>query len=219
MKFADIPAVHRILSADYIKHRAPIVELMAAQTSDPFKILVTTILSSRTRDQTTAAVASRLFERVSSAAELGRMTARELQTLIFPIGFYRTKTKHLKELPAVLKKEFGGRIPQTVEELCLLPGVGRKVANLVVAVAFNKPAVCVDVHVHRICNRLGLLVTKTPFETEMTLRRILPEKYWITWNGYLVSFGQRTCNPQRPKCGLCPIAKYCDKNGVNTPGR
>jgi endonuclease III len=114
----------------------------------------------------------------------------------------------------MLDKLFGGRIPDTIDELVELPGVGRKVANLVVAVAFNKPAICVDVHVHRICNRLGLLRTRDPFETEMRLRKILPVKYWITWNSQLVSFGQTICRPIRPKCVICPIFKYCSRVGV-----
>ena len=120
---------------------------------------------------------------------------------------------HLKELPGVLKEKFGGVLPNTVEELCELPGVGRKTANLTVAVGFDLPAICVDVHVHRITNRLGLIKTKSPFETEMALRKILPVKYWKTWNSHLVSFGQTRCAPRGPKCGDCPIAKFCPSCG------
>jgi endonuclease III len=141
--------------------------------------------------------------------DLERLTVREIEKLIYPVGFFHDKARHLKELPKVLKEKFGGVLPNTVEALCELPGVGRKTANLTVAVGFDLPAICVDVHVHRICNRLGLVHTKTPFETEMALRRILPQKYWKTWNSHLVSFGQTRCGPLRPKCEGCPIAAYC----------
>lgn len=192
----------------------PVVELIEMQTSDPFKVLVATILSARTKDQTTAAAAERLFTTVGTPAELGALSADEIEKLIYPVGFYRDKAKHLKELPAVLFREFDGRIPDTVEELILLPGVGRKTANLVVAVAFNKPAVCVDIHVHRIFNRLGYLATKTPFETEMTLRKHLPIDYWTTFNSYFVSFGQHVCRPVNPHCPMCPISQWCSRKGL-----
>lgn len=214
MKTVDVPAVNRILKKHYEAHKAPVVEFIAIQTRDPFRVLVTTILSARTKDETTSQAAQRLFQTVKTMADLRAIREPDLAALIFPVGFYRTKAKHLKQLPAALDARFGGVIPSTVEELCELPGVGRKTANLVVAVAFNKPAICVDVHVHRICNRLGLLVTKDPFETEMTLRGILPKRYWITWNSHLVSFGQTLCHPVRPECGICPIARYCDRVGV-----
>lgn len=214
MKTVDVPAVNRILKKHYNAHKAPVVEFIAIQTRDPFRVLVTTILSARTKDETTSQAAQRLFQTVKTMTDLRAIPEPDLAALIFPVGFYRTKAKHLKQLPEALDARFGGVIPSTVEELCELPGVGRKTANLVVAVAFNKPAICVDVHVHRICNRLGLLVTKDPFETEMTLRRILPKRYWITWNSHLVSFGQTLCHPVRPECGICPIARYCDRVGV-----
>ena len=120
------------------------------------------------------------------------------------------EARHLKALPRVLREKFDGVLPNTVEKLCLLPGVGRKTANLTVAVGFNLPAICVDVHVHRICNWLKLIKTKTPLESEMALRKILPVKYWKTWNSHLVSFGQTRCNPVRPKCVGCPIAEFCE---------
>jgi endonuclease III len=214
MKTTDIPTVNRLLKRHYNAHKAPVVEFIAIQTKDPFRVLVTTILSARTKDETTSQAAQRLFQTVRNMSDLRAIPEQELARLIFPVGFYRTKAKHLKQLPAALDAKFGGAIPSTVEALCELPGVGRKTANLVVSVAFNKPAICVDVHVHRICNRLGLLVTRTPLDTETTLRAILPRRYWITWNVYLVSFGQTVCAPLRPKCGICPIRKYCDRIGV-----
>jgi len=214
MKTADIPRVNRILKREYEKRHAPIIELIAAQTRDPFKILVSTILSARTKDEMTSAVSRRLFKHVHRPGDFRALSQKQLEKLIFPIGFFRTKAKHLKQLPDALDEHFGGKIPDSIEDLCKLPGVGRKTANLVRAVAFDKPAICVDVHVHRISNRLGLLKTTTPFDTEMKLREILPVRYWKTWNRFLVSFGQRTCTPLRPKCPACPLQRYCSRVGV-----
>jgi len=206
--------VVRVLKREYESHNAPIVELVKASTGSIFKVLVATILSARTKDQTTASAAGRLFERISDPCDFDRLSRTEVEKLIFPVGFYRMKAKHLKELPAALDELFDGRIPDSIDDLCRLPGVGRKTANLVRAVGFGKPAICVDVHVHRISNRLGLLKTRTPFETEMRLRKILPGKHWITWNSYLVSFGQTVCLPVRPKCMKCPIREFCKRIGV-----
>ncbi|MDD4872481.1 MAG: endonuclease III [Kiritimatiellae bacterium] len=214
MKTSIMLTINRLLSIEYNKRHAPIVELVKAQTDDPFKILVATILSARTKDETTAFAVSKLFKVVKKLADLRTVPVKQLEKLIFPVGFYHTKAKHLKLLPDAVDQKFGGKLPQTVEELCELPGVGRKTANLVVAIAFNKPAVCVDVHVHRICNRLGLLKTKTPFDTEMTLRKILPKKIWKTWNSRLVSYGQTVCSPISPKCSICVITPYCKRIGV-----
>ncbi|MFZ4395395.1 MAG: endonuclease III domain-containing protein [Kiritimatiellia bacterium] len=205
----DIPAVHRALARAFATVRAPVIDLVAAQTHDPFHVLVGTILSARTQDETTAAACRRLFQRVHTPAELRQVSLAELERLIFPVGFYHTKARHLRALPDVLAAKFGGRIPQTVEELCELPGVGRKTANLVVVLGFDLPGICVDVHVHRICNRLGLLRTGTPLETEMTLRQILPQRYWKTWNSYLVAFGQTQCRPVNPRCATCPLRRWC----------
>ena len=209
----DIPAVDRALKEEFKAHSAPIIELIEAQTHDPFCVLIGTILSARTKDQCTAGAVRRLFAAAEGGTfrpeDLERLTAGEIEKLIYPVGFYRDKARHLKALPGVLKEKFGGVLPDTVEELCELPGVGRKTANLTVAVGFGLPAICVDVHVHRICNRWKLVETKTPLETEMALRRILPVRYWKTWNSHIVSFGQTRCGPIRPKCEGCPVAKYC----------
>ena len=209
MTATDILAVNRLLKKAFHSVRAPIMELVAAQTRDPFRILLGTILSARTKDACTAAACGRLFQHVTTPDDLRNIPQEELERLIYPVGFYRDKARHLKAIPGVLDETFGGVLPQTVEELCALPGVGRKTANLVVALGFNKPAICVDVHVHRITNRLGLVTTTTPFETEMALHQILPPRYWITWNSYLVSFGQTRCTPRNPRCGGCPIAAFC----------
>ena len=213
MTSKDIPAVDRALKKEFSAHNSPIIELIEAQTHDPFCVLAGTILSARTKDQCTAGAVKRLFAtakgKTFSPADLERLSQDEIEKLIYPVGFYRDKARHLKALPAVLDEKFGGELPNTVEELCELPGVGRKTANLTVAVGFDLPAICVDVHVHRICNRLGLVETKTPFDTEMALRKILPVKYWKTWNSHLVSFGQTRCGPVRPKCDGCPIRRFC----------
>ena len=221
MTIKDIPAVDRALKKEFKAHAAPIIELIQAQTKDPFCVLVGTILSARTKDACTAGAVKRLFaagiasrkeakaNTPFSPEDLERLTLKQLEKLIYPVGFYHDKAKHLKALPDVLKDKFGGVLPHTVEELCELPGVGRKTANLTVAVGFDLPAICVDVHVHRICNWLKLVKTSKPVETEMALRKILPVKYWKTWNSHLVSFGQTRCDPAHPKCAGCPIAKFC----------
>jgi endonuclease III len=217
MTLQDIPAVDRALKREFRAHAAPIVELIEAQTHDPFCVLVATILSARTKDACTAGAVRRLFAEAAGArftpADLIRLPRETIEKLIYPVGFYRDKARHLKELPHVLDTRFGGRLPRTVEELCELPGVGRKTANLTVAVGFDLPAICVDVHVHRICNRLGLVRTKTPLETEWALRSLLPVRYWKTWNSHLVSFGQTRCAPLRPKCDGCPIRRFCTVAG------
>ena len=210
----DIPAVDRALKREFHAHSAPIIELIEAQTHDPFCVLVGTILSARTKDACTAGAVKRLFAAGGGTPEgLERLSVKRLESLIYPVGFFRDKARHLKALPGVLRERFGGVLPHTVEELCELPGVGRKTANLTVAVGFYLPAICVDVHVHRICNWLELVRTKKPVETEMKLREILPVKYWKTWNSHLVSFGQTRCGPVRPKCDRCPIAAFCSVPG------
>ena len=217
MTIKDIPAVDKALKKEFKAHAAPIIELIEAQTHDPFCVLVGTILSARTKDACTAGAVKRLFSAETQRRggkpfrpeSLERLSVEEIEKLIYPVGFYHDKARHLKELPKVLKEKFGGVLPHTVEELCELPGVGRKTANLTVAVGFDLPAICVDVHVHRICNWLKLVKTSKPVETEMALRKILPVKYWKTWNSHLVSFGQTRCDPVRPKCDGCPIAGYC----------
>ncbi len=210
----SVNIVYRILKKEYEKNRMPVVDLIEAQTKDPFKVLVTTILSARTKDRTTTTAALRLFSRVTKPSDLEQLSIKEIEDLIFPVGFYHEKARYLKKLPEVLKSKFGNIIPQSVDELTELPGVGRKTANLVVAIAFSKPAVCVDIHVHRIFNRLGYLTTTTPLATEMELRKHLPKRYWTTFNSYFVSFGQNRCKPVRPLCNDCPVKKYCSQVGV-----
>jgi len=191
---------------------------MKARTADPFRTLVAAILSARTKDETTTAAFERLSAIVKRVEDLRRLPVKQLERLIYPVGFYRTKARHLKALPDALDRLFGGRIPDTVEGLVQLPGVGRKVANLVVTESFDKPGICVDIHVHRISNRLGLVATRSPLGTEQALRRVLPPRYWKTWNRYLVALGQTVCRPRYPHCDVCPICECCERVGV-TGGR
>jgi endonuclease III len=210
----DIDSIIRILREETQKYTVPVVDLIKVQTNSPFKVLIATILSARTNDATTANVSERLFRRIQKITDLNTISYDELVALLYPVGFYKTKAKHLKQLPLVLDEEFSGEIPQTVEELIKLPGVGRKTANLVVAVAFEKPAICVDTHVHKIMNRLDYVRTKTPFETEMALRKKLPQKYWLDVNSLFVAFGQQVCRPVSPYCSFCPLNTHCKKRGV-----
>ncbi|HIJ78993.1 MAG: exodeoxyribonuclease III [Desulfobulbaceae bacterium] len=208
--------------ADEVKtYQVPVVDLIAVQTKDPYKILVATILSARTKDEVTAKAAERLFKQVPDLESLAAVSEEELRKLIYPVGFFKNKASYLAKLPGALMAKFGGIIPDEVDKLTELPGVGRKTANLVVAVAFGKPAICVDTHVHRIMNIWGYVQTKTPLETEMALRKKLPEQYWLTVNSILVAFGQGTCKSVRPHCDRCLIANQCRKLGVtprNLPG-
>lgn len=193
--------------------QVPVVDLIAVQTRDPFKVLVATILSARTKDEVTALAAERLFKVADSVEKLADLSEAELEKLIFPVGFFRNKARYLAALPGAMK-QFNNRVPDTIEELVKLPGVGRKTANLVVSVAFKKPAICVDTHVHRIMNIWRYVETDTPLKTEMALRKKLPENHWIPVNGLLVAFGQSICRPVAPHCDLCPLESECPKEGV-----
>ncbi len=192
----------------------PVVTLIAETERDPFKVLVSTILSARTKDDATAAATRRLFDRAATPEAIGALPQGELERLIFPVGFYRTKAKNLKLAMAVLNERFAGEVPATVDELIELPGVGRKTANLVVTEGFRRPGICVDTHVHRITNIWGYVETKTPLETEMALRAKLPRSQWIGLNKTLVSFGQKLCVPISPWCSRCPVEEWCPKLGV-----
>ena len=209
----NIDHILTILAHEVSSYKVPVVDLIAVQTEDPFQVLTATILSARTKDETTAAAAARLFKRAPDIKALAALSEEEIAGLISPVGFFRNKATYLARLPEALSR-FGGKIPDTVEELLLLPGVGRKTANLVVAVAFKKPAICVDTHVHRIMNIWGYVQTKTPFETEMALRAKLPKHHWLTVNSILVAFGQGTCRPVAPHCDSCVIRAECPRIGV-----
>jgi endonuclease III len=218
MNAAHLPLVRRHLRRYFEQTRSPVVEFMKARTADPFRTLIAAILSARTKDETTTEVFHRLSSVVKAPDDLRRLSLARLEKLIYPVGFYRTKARHLKALPTVLEEQFEGRIPEDIEGLVQLPGVGRKVANLVVTESFDKPGICVDIHVHRISNRLGLVSTRSPDQTERALREALPPRYWKTWNRYLVAFGQTLCLPRYPRCDACPIREWCDRVNV-TPRR
>jgi len=209
----DIDLFLKTVEHEIADKQVPVVDLIAVQTQDPFKVLVATILSARTKDETTAVASARLFKKAASVEKLAELTETQLARLIYPVGFYKTKAKHLSQLPTALAK-FNNIVPDTIDELVTLPGVGRKTANLVVSVAFNKPAICVDTHVHRIMNIWEYVTTDTPLKTEMALREKLPEKHWIRVNSILVAFGQSVCRPVGPHCDVCPLFKQCPQRGV-----
>lgn len=190
----------------------PLIDQMHA--AGPFKVLIATLLSLRTRDETTAIVAPRLFAMADTPATMAALDERQIAELIYPVGFYRNKARDIKAICTILITKYNGDVPTTMDELLALPGVGRKTANLVLAIGHNIPAICVDIHVHRICNRWGYLDTKTPEETEMALRRDLPESAWIAINGLLVTLGQQICHPVSPRCSQCPVADVCARRGV-----
>lgn len=213
----DIKQVLERIEKKLVNSEAPVVDLIAVQTKDPFRVLVATILSARTRDEVTAKAAKRLFNKADNPASLARLREEDIEALIHPVGFFRNKARYLKKLPQALAP-FGHQVPDSMEELLTLPGVGRKTANLVLAVAFAKPAICVDTHVHRIMNIWGYIKTDTPLKSEMALRRKLPEEYWLRINSLLVAFGQTICRPVAPHCDLCPANDLCPQTGV-TPRR
>ncbi len=202
------------LEQEVAAYRVPVVDLIAVQTADPYRVLVATILSSRTKDEVTAAASTRLFGHAPDVSRLMALTEADIRELIYPVGFYQTKARHLAATAALLIERYGGSVPRTIEELVGLPGVGRKTANLVLAAAFGIPAICVDTHVHRIMNIWGYTKTRTPYETEMALRKKLPEAYWIKVNRLLVAFGQKICKPVAPCCDICLLEQDCAHIGV-----
>lgn len=187
---------------------------MAESSRDPFRVLIACILSLRTQDTTTGPAAERLFALADTPAAMLRLTARRIERAIFPVGFYRTKARVIRRICRDLLDRFGGRVPDSIDDLLTLKGVGRKTANLVVTMGYGKPGICVDTHVHRISNRLGYVRTRTPEETEMALRAKLPRRYWIGYNDLLVGFGQNVCTPLSPRCSVCPVRALCRRVGV-----
>jgi endonuclease-3 len=183
-------------------------------TGDPFQVLVSTMISLRTKDEVTYAASMRLFARASTPAEMAALTEKKIEKLIYPAGFYKTKAVHIREAARRIEKDFQGKVPADRDTLMLFKGVGRKTANLVLNLGFGIDAICVDTHVHRISNRVGWVRTKTPEETETSLMKIMPQKYWIPLNELLVKYGQTVCTPASPHCGSCPLAvAVADKSG------
>ncbi|HEQ60853.1 MAG TPA: endonuclease III [Firmicutes bacterium] len=193
--------------------KEPIVTQIARRR-DPFRVLVSTLLSLRTKDATTAAASERLFALADTPDAMLKLSSARIARTIFPVGFYKTKARTIRAICRVLLEDYGGRVPDDLDELLKLKGVGRKTANLVVTLGYGKPGICVDTHVHRITNRWGYVKTKTPDETEMRLREILPRKHWIVLNDLLVTYGQNLCKPISPRCSECVIAEFCEKVGV-----
>ena len=179
---------------------------------DPYLVLIACILSLRTNDKTTYPATLRMLKLGRTPKDFAHCDVKELEKAIYPVGFYTNKAKQIVELSKELVEKYNCKVPDEIEELCKFKGVGRKTANLVLSEGFNKPAICVDVHVHRIFNRLGYIKTKTPEETEFALREKLPQKHWIDINSLLVTHGQNVCKPLKPKCEICPIANYCCKD-------
>jgi endonuclease-3 len=184
------------------------------RTRDPFRVLVACVISLRTKDAVTAEASGRLFAVASTPAAVAALPEARIAKLIFPAGFYRTKARQIRAIAHRLLERHGGNVPAGRDALLALPGVGRKTANLVLGLSFGEPAICVDTHVHRISNRLGLVRTKTPAETESVLERVLPRRYWIDINDLLVTFGQTVCHPTSPRCSTCPLGSRCPRLGV-----
>lgn len=210
----NLHRIFPILQKEVSFYTVPVVDLIAVTTKDPFKVLIAAILSARTRDEVTAKAAAKLFKQASDPPTLALLSEEQIAKLIYPVGFYKNKAAYLKKLPAALKEHCNSQIPDNINSLIKLPGVGRKTANLLLAVVFKKPAICVDTHVHRIMNIWGYVKTKNPLATEMALRKKLPEKYWLSVNSVLVAFGQGTCKPLYPHCDQCLIVQDCPQIGV-----
>lgn len=214
MKDSDIHRVIQILRKESRRWDAPIVTLTAETSHNPFKVLISTILSLRTLDTTTAKASKRLFGLADNPHDMLKLDLKEVEKAIYPVGFYKTKARTILHICRELVEKYDLTVPDNLYELLKLKGVGRKTANLVVTLGYGKPGICVDTHVHRVSNRLGYIKTKTPYETEMALREKLPKKYWIEYNDILVAFGQHLCRPISPKCSVCPLKDCCDKVGV-----
>ena len=205
-----------LMQRESSRRGAPVLSVESAIGRGPFAILVFTVLSARTRDETTMKAGRKLLARAPTPQGLSRLTAAQIQKLVYPVGFYKTKARHLHALAHKLISEFGGRVPSSFESLTSLPGVGRKTANIVLASAFGKHTIGVDTHVHRISNRLGLVKTKSPEKTNDILDKIIPDKYKKKLNISMVAFGQTVCTPLHPKCSECPLSKDCPKIGVRS---
>lgn len=214
----DIPTLNKILSIlkkEIHKWKVPAVGVIADNAVDrPFGTLVSTILSLRTKDAVTEAASHRLLECAPTPQILASLPIPKIEQLIFPVGFYHTKAKHLKKTCQILLDDYAGKVPRSMDALLRFPGVGRKTANLVLTVGFGDYGICVDTHVHRISNIWGFVQTKTPEETEFALRKKLPKRHWKTYNDILVTFGQNLCLPVSPWCSKCPIGQYCPRIGL-----
>lgn len=214
MNAQDISRIIRILKKESPGWGVPAVTLEAETSHDPFRVLISTVLSLRTKDETTAGASRRLFSLADNPRDMLALGEKEIAEAIYPVGFYRTKARNIRLICRELVYKHGSRVPDDLDELLSLKGVGRKTANLVLTLGYGRHGICVDTHVHRISNRLGYIETRTPYETEMALRQKLPKRHWIDYNSLLVAFGQYICRPLSPRCSICPVEMYCDKVGV-----
>jgi endonuclease-3 len=210
----DIDRFVKILKAASRQWQAPIVTFIANRGATPFEILVSTILSLRTKDEVTSQAAARLFAQARTPEAILALGQEDVARLIYPVGFYPTKAERLIQISRMVLNQYQGKVPDTIDELLKLPGVGRKTANLVLVEGYRKDAICVDTHVHRISNRIGYVRTKTPEQTEFALRKQLPRKHWMGYNELLVAFGQVLCRPVSPFCSQCPVNSLCPRIGV-----
>ncbi len=215
MRQDHITAALRIVKRENRQWEEPVLGVVARESNrDPFRILISCLLSLRTKDKTTGEASIRLYALAHQPATMLTIPLQQIEQAIYPVCFYRTKAKSIHAICRRLLDVYGGAVPDSIEELVTLSGVGRKTANLVVTVAFGKPGICVDIHVHRISNRWGYVKTETPEETEVALRNKLPTQHWITFNDLLVPYGQHLCQPVSPFCSKCKLTEYCDRVGV-----
>ena len=211
----QITAALRIVKREIRQWEEPVLGIVSRESNrDPFRILISCLLSLRTKDKTTGEASARLFALAHQPATMLTLPLQKIERAIYPVGFYRIKAKSIHAICCRLLDVYGGTVPDSIEELVTLSGVGRKTANLLVTVGYGKPGICVDIHVHRISNRWGYVKTKTPEETEQALRRKLPAQHWITFNDLLVPYGQNLCQPVSPFCSQCKLTEYCDRVGV-----
>ena len=210
----DIDNIFSILKYNFDNNILPHSEFVdfMENIKDPYLVLICCILSLRTNDKITIKATKRMLELAKTPQEISKLSVETLSKAIYPVGFYQNKAEQIINLSKIIVEKYNSKVPDSIDELIKFKGVGRKTANLVLTKGFNKPAICVDVHVHRISNRLGYVKTNSPDETEFALRKILPEKYWIDFNTLLVTLGQNICKPQKPKCDLCSIKNFCQKN-------
>ena len=211
----NIGRVLGILRKEAAGWNVPVVTLTAVSSKSPFRVLISTVLSLRTKDETTAEASARLFREASTPHAMLELGEKKVRELIYPVGFYRVKAQNIIGICEKLIDEHDGRVPDSIDELLKFRGVGRKTANLVLSLGYGKPAICVDIHVHRISNRWGYVKTKNPYETEMALQEKLPRRYWIEYNSLLVALGQQICRPLSPLCSRCPVSGYCPRTGVS----
>lgn len=218
---SSVARVMQIIGRKIAGMELPAIEKISeGQQKDPFQILIATLLSARTKDETTLAASTRLFKKAPTAPAVAALTVKQIEKLIYPVGFYRNKAVFVKATSKALVAKFGGLVPSTLDELVTLPGVGRKTANLVLILAFgSETSICVDIHVHRISNRLGWVQTRDPEATEQALYRVIDARWWPLVNLYLVTWGQNVCRPVYPRCGDCAISSDCRRVGVERVGR